>query len=707
MLRSEHEARPPGRRPWGRCVRKLHLVGVTSDQQGLLFTARRGSKTGGYMVMLDDTLLEAIAAASGERVEDVRGRRDSQVEFRAESDAGREGVSPPPASTGSRSNSNLTPREMQARLRAGRSIEDVAAEAGVDREWVERFAVPILAEQAQVVELARTLTYAKPRLGDSAQPLAESVVWNLSDRGVWLSEDVVDRSWGAYQLHDSLWMVRFRYRARGRDQEALWEFDVVEAMLSARNRLAAELAFVEKGRRRAERIEAKAETTTPARASGARPSASRSTESASNASIPRAVSNDTEVARTSRPRSARNSSVVAKARVDTGGVTSRKVSAAKTPTVLGDIPATPRGRGGAPGRSRIAQPGQRAAPKADPASVAPAVPRGRVTGPTRKRPTPSAEISDSPAVTRPSERPSTTDRRPETGAASLGEAPTPRRIGTTYVPPPGSAMGRRENSASEIASPAVTAGGVRAATTRLTSVKVAASRRSSARPGSSRPSDYPASPEPSGYRSTGLRFTSRAVTADTSVSGQSPRRPEPSVAFAMPSASSESASSESASRSVQADDPVEVRSTKATAQSRPSTGISSRKDQAPPATSRAAEEPPKPIDFPSDGVPIGSRDWDFEVDMDEREEEPMVSLPSAPPRFAPRPLPSGTGNADGANFDRIRSERPSSVQARPMRTISADLAGDKPVVRVGSAIPAPAPPDIDLAGRRRRGLRRP
>jgi len=243
-------------------------------------------------------------------------------------------------------------------------------------------------------------------------------------------------------------------------------------------------------------------------------------------------------------------------------------------------------------------------------------------------------------------------------------------------------------------------------------VKVAASRRSSARPGSSRPSDYPASPEPSGYRSTGLRFTSRAVTADTSVSGQSPRRPEPSVAFTMPSASSESASSESAasesaSRSVQADDPVEVRSTKATAQSRPSTGISSRKDQAPPATSRAAEEPPKPIDFPSDGVPIGSRDWDFEVDMDEREEEPMVSLPSAPPRFAPRPLPSGTGNADGANFDRIRSERPSSVQARPMRTISADLAGDKPVVRVGSAIPAPAPPDIDLAGRRRRGLRRP
>ena len=126
----------------------------------------------------------------------------------------------------------------------------MADEADVDVEWVERFAVPIFAEQAQVVELARTLVYAKPRGDDSDAPLDEAVAWNLLDRGITLLKDEFAASWGAYQLHDQVWLVRFEYRAKGRPQHAEWEVDVRTGELTARNRLAGELAYVEKGRPR-------------------------------------------------------------------------------------------------------------------------------------------------------------------------------------------------------------------------------------------------------------------------------------------------------------------------------------------------------------------------------------------------------------------------------------------------------------------------
>lgn len=212
-------------------MRKLHLVGLTTDRDGLIFTARKGSKSGGYIVPLDKKVLAAIAAAS----EDANGEPADMPAPLGEIEVVPKRL---------RSESALTPREMQARLRAGRTIDEVAAEAGVDTEWVARFAVPILAEQAQVVELARSLVYAKPRLGESSEPLGSAVVQNLSDRGVFMPDDVLNEGWSAFQLHDSVWMVRFRYRSRGRDQEAHWEIDVPTGRLRARNRQASDLGYV-------------------------------------------------------------------------------------------------------------------------------------------------------------------------------------------------------------------------------------------------------------------------------------------------------------------------------------------------------------------------------------------------------------------------------------------------------------------------------
>ena len=190
-------------------MRKLHLVGLTTDQKGLIFTARRGSDSGGYVVALDAEVLNAIAKAQG---------RPNGAAVGPMVKPGGEYTPGPGSQT--RRRGLLTPREMQARLRAGRSVEDVAEEADVEVEWVERFAVPILAEQAQVVELARTLVFVNAKGAASAHPLDESVAWNLLDRGARVTDDVFDGSWTAYQLHDQVWMIRFAYRSRGRAQEA-------------------------------------------------------------------------------------------------------------------------------------------------------------------------------------------------------------------------------------------------------------------------------------------------------------------------------------------------------------------------------------------------------------------------------------------------------------------------------------------------------
>ena len=218
----------------GARVQKLHLVGYTADHEGLVFSARKGAKSGGFVVALNDSLVDTISEA--------RRLRDSSHEGLV----GARGHDLEPRQP--RPESLLTPREMQARIRSGRSIAEVAAEAGVDEDWVDRFAVPVIAEQGLVVERARDLTYAKPRLGLSYQPLGTSVAWNVADRGVSLSSEEFEEGWSAYQQHDGSWVVRFAYTSRSRRQVAAWELDGDE--LVSRNRLASALAYVSKGRRR-------------------------------------------------------------------------------------------------------------------------------------------------------------------------------------------------------------------------------------------------------------------------------------------------------------------------------------------------------------------------------------------------------------------------------------------------------------------------
>lgn len=209
-------------------MQRLHLVGFTSELDGLIFSAKTGARSGGYVVALDGELLDAIR--------EVLERRDRSSSHPAPAAS----FAPARPAQGSA----LAPREIQARLRAGRRIEDVAMEAGVDDDWVRRFAAPVLAERAHVAARAHAAVLDVEGRGGSSESLGRSVATNLAAEGAVLTPDELDGGWDAYQLRETQWVVEFRAPLRTRDQAARWGFDVRTGRLTALNERATELGWV-------------------------------------------------------------------------------------------------------------------------------------------------------------------------------------------------------------------------------------------------------------------------------------------------------------------------------------------------------------------------------------------------------------------------------------------------------------------------------
>ena len=247
-------------------MQKLHLVGFTTELDGLILSARKGSRSGSFVVPIDDGLLEAVVDAVRRREAD-RDDGDKSLSATAARLAAAAGAHRP------RHDSALSVREMQERLRSGLTVEQVADEAGVDVEWVSRFAPPVLAEQARVVARARGLVFEKPRVGPSRVPLGDSVVRNVAAKGVRLTEEELDQAWTGHQVQDDLWAIRFTYVSRNREQEAVWLLDLDAGELSAGNRLASQLGHVAGGARAGRARAAKqagSGTATRRKATGAR-----------------------------------------------------------------------------------------------------------------------------------------------------------------------------------------------------------------------------------------------------------------------------------------------------------------------------------------------------------------------------------------------------------------------------------------------------
>ncbi|BBX23865.1 DNA-binding protein [Mycolicibacter terrae] len=113
----------------------------------------------------------------------------------------------------------LRPKDIQARIRAGASVEQVAAAAGVDVSRVERFAHPVLLERSRAAELAAA---AHPVLADgpAVSTLLEVITSALMSRG--LNPD--HSSWDAWRNEDGRWTVQLAWKAGRSDNVAHFRF---------------------------------------------------------------------------------------------------------------------------------------------------------------------------------------------------------------------------------------------------------------------------------------------------------------------------------------------------------------------------------------------------------------------------------------------------------------------------------------------------
>jgi hypothetical protein len=113
----------------------------------------------------------------------------------------------------------LSPKEIQARIRAGASVEQVAAASGSDVARIQRFANPVLLERFRAAELA---TAAHPLLADGPAVLSllETVTAALVGRG--LSPEKL--TWDAWRNEDSRWTVQLGWQAGRSDNVAHFRF---------------------------------------------------------------------------------------------------------------------------------------------------------------------------------------------------------------------------------------------------------------------------------------------------------------------------------------------------------------------------------------------------------------------------------------------------------------------------------------------------
>ncbi len=171
-------------------MRELRLVAVSDDGTRLIL--RTDGEESSMALPVDERLHAAIR---GDRA------RLGQLEIQMDS--------------------QLRPRDIQARVRSGQSVESVAAAASVPLDRVMRYAGPVLAEREHVAGRARRATVR--RIGGDGQPPA------LEDAvAQWVSRTSVDPDtveWDAWRRDDGRWQVSAAWQQGSDSTSARFAFD--------------------------------------------------------------------------------------------------------------------------------------------------------------------------------------------------------------------------------------------------------------------------------------------------------------------------------------------------------------------------------------------------------------------------------------------------------------------------------------------------
>ena len=174
-------------------MRTLRLVALSDDGTSVVLVADGPDGEGEkFELAIDDRLR---AAARGD------ARRLTQIDV----DLGTE----------------LPPRVIQSRIRAGETPEQVAAASGTRVERIMRFAHPVIQERARVAEQARD---ARVRLSEGSPTVALQQF--MTDRLRLIDPDLEAVAWDAYRSDDGTWQVTGAWRAGEKSGLTRWTFDL-------------------------------------------------------------------------------------------------------------------------------------------------------------------------------------------------------------------------------------------------------------------------------------------------------------------------------------------------------------------------------------------------------------------------------------------------------------------------------------------------
>jgi hypothetical protein len=170
-------------------MRPVRLVGLSLDGKSLIVVTESGEE---LTVSVDERLR---ATLRGDRP------RLGQLEIEMES--------------------SLSPRDIQSRIRAGSTLEEVARVAGMPLDRVERFAAPVFAEREHMATMAMTSSVRRRGETSGHRNLRVAVTERLVARGV----DVDTIAWDSYRQDDGRWTVTADYQLGETSRRAAFTFD--------------------------------------------------------------------------------------------------------------------------------------------------------------------------------------------------------------------------------------------------------------------------------------------------------------------------------------------------------------------------------------------------------------------------------------------------------------------------------------------------
>jgi hypothetical protein len=123
---------------------------------------------------------------------------------------------------------SISVKEIQRRLRAGESFEQIAREGQTSVDKIERFSGPIMQELEYILARARELIMRKDA-HRSDLTFADVILAKLAPRGV----DIDAISWNTWRLLDGTWHIELHYPNRDGNGLATWNFDLARRALDA------------------------------------------------------------------------------------------------------------------------------------------------------------------------------------------------------------------------------------------------------------------------------------------------------------------------------------------------------------------------------------------------------------------------------------------------------------------------------------------